>query len=185
MWAPRLTIAVWRWLACFPLALGLASPPLTPAEAAGKLPNNVIPAHYHTDNAHERRGQIVAFGRFVRRRSYRARTLALHRGDKAVAAARNIGDVASASAAIAERFAQCGDMDPQRALVNDRVGPGPGDELLFWERVAGAFDQCDQNVERATAETQRLPVVEQDSLRRDQPERSKDEGLVILRGERS
>jgi hypothetical protein len=41
--------AVRRWLACFLLALGLASPALTPAEAAGKLPNNVIPALYHTE----------------------------------------------------------------------------------------------------------------------------------------
>ena len=40
---------MWRWLACFLLALGLASPALTPAEAAGKLPNNVIPAHYRTE----------------------------------------------------------------------------------------------------------------------------------------
>ena len=31
-----------RWLACFLLALGLASPALTPAEAAGKLPNNAL-----------------------------------------------------------------------------------------------------------------------------------------------
>ena len=111
--------------------------------------------------------------------------LGRHRCDKAVAAARNVGDVARARAVIAERFAQRRDMDPQRALVDDRVGPGTGDELLFWERLARAFDQRDQNVECAAAEAQRLPFAEQHSLRWGQSERPEDEGLVILHAEPS
>jgi len=38
----------------------------------------------------------------------------------------NVGDVARARAVIAKRFAQRRDMDPQRALVDDRVGPRHG-----------------------------------------------------------
>jgi hypothetical protein len=74
-----------------------------------------------------------------------------------------------------EGLAQRRDMDPQRALVDHRVGPCTGDELLLWERLAGAFDQRDQNVQRATAEAQRLLIVEHDSLRRHQPERSREQ----------
>ena len=111
--------------------------------------------------------------------------LARHRCDKAVAPARNVGDVALALLAVPERLAQRRDMNPQRALVDDRIGPCTGDKLLLWERLAGAFDQCDQNVERATAEAQRLPFAEQHSLRRDQSERPEDEGLVILHAEPS
>jgi hypothetical protein len=56
------------------------------------------------------------------------------------------------------------------------------DQLFLGDRFAGVLDQRGQNVERTTSEAQRLPVVEQHSLRRDQPERSEDEGFVIHGG---
>jgi hypothetical protein len=40
-------------------------------------------------------------------------------------------------------------------------GQGVGDQLFLGDRFAGVLDQCDQNVERTTAEAPRLPVVEQ------------------------
>jgi hypothetical protein len=73
-------------------------------------------------------------------------------------------------------------VDPQGAVIDDGVGPGVGDQLFIGDHFAGVLDQCDQNVERATTEAQRLPVVEQRSLRRDQPERPEHEGLVIHGG---
>ena len=71
-------------------------------------------------------------------------------------------------------------MDPQGAVVDDRIGPGAGDQLFLGDRFAGVLDQCDQNVERTTTEAQRLPIVEQHSLRRDQPERSEGEGFFFI-----
>jgi hypothetical protein len=56
------------------------------------------------------------------------------------------------------------------------------DRLFSGDSFAGVLDQRDQNVERTTTEAQRLAIVEQHSLRRDQPERSEDEGFVIHGG---
>jgi hypothetical protein len=110
--------------------------------------------------------------------------LARHGRDKSVAPAGVVGDVAPARAAIAERLAQRCDMDPQGAVIDDRVGPGVSDQLFLGYRFAGALDQCDQNVERTTTEAHSLSVVEQNSLRRNQPERSEGEGLFIHRENR-
>jgi hypothetical protein len=73
-------------------------------------------------------------------------------------------------------------MNPQGAVVDDRIGPDVGDQLFLGDRFAGVLDQFGQNVERTTAEAQRLPIVEQRSLRRDQPERSEGEDFFIHRG---
>ena len=108
--------------------------------------------------------------------------LAHHRCDKDVASTGVVCDKAPARSAIPERLTQRCDMDPQGAVVDDRIGPGARDQLFLGDRLAGVLDQCDQNVERTTTEAQRLPIVEQRSLRRDQPERSEDEGFVIHGG---
>jgi len=110
--------------------------------------------------------------------------LARHRCNKAVTPAGVVGDVAPASAAIAKRLAQRRDMDPERTVVDDRIGPGAGDQLVLVDRLAGAFDERNQNIQRAAAEAQWFPVIEQYSLRRDQPERSEGEGLFIHRENR-
>ena len=110
------------------------------------------------------------------------RMLAHHRCDKGVAAAGVVGDIASARSAIPKRVPQRRDMDAQGAVIDDRIRPGAGDQLFLGDHFAGVLDQCDQNIERTTAEAQRLPVVKQHSLRRDQPERSEDKGLVIHGG---
>jgi hypothetical protein len=59
-----------------------------------------------------------------------------------------------------------------------------GDQLFPGDSLAGVLDQSDQNVERAITEANRLLVVEQHSLRREQPERSEGEGLFIHRENR-
>src|SRR5437868_4520902 len=71
-------------------------------------------------------------------------------------------------------------MNPQRALVDNCIGPGASYEFFLADRLAGAFDQRDQDIQRAAAETQRLPVVEQHPLR-DKAERSEGEGFFIHR----
>ena len=61
----------------------------------------------------------------------------------------------------------------QRVLLDD------GKPVRLGSR---ALDILITLVERTITEAQRLPVVEQRSLRWDQPERSEDEGFVIHRG---
>ena len=65
-----------------------------------------------------------------------------------------VGDVALAGTAIAERFAQRRNMDPEGGLFDDRVAPCPGDQLFFRDRLAGALDERNQNVERSAPEAQ-------------------------------
>jgi hypothetical protein len=60
-------------------------------------------------------------------------------------------------------------MNPQSRFVDDRIGPGAGDDLGLADRFAGAFDQRNEDIQRAAAEAQRLPVLEQQALRGDQP----------------
>src|ERR1700730_17093987 len=73
-------------------------------------------------------------------------------------------------------------MDPQRVLLDDRVGPGAGNEFFLADRLAGALDERHQDLQRAAAETQRLPLVEQHALGGDQSKRPEYEGLVIHGG---
>jgi hypothetical protein len=72
-------------------------------------------------------------------------------------------------------------MDPQGGFVDDRIGPSVGDEPILVDRLTSVFDERNQNIKSAAAEAQQLPVIEQQSLRGDQPERPEDEGLVIHR----
>jgi hypothetical protein len=83
--------------------------------------------------------------------------LARHRCDKGVTPAGVVGDPAPARAAVAKRLAQRRDMNPERTVVDDRIGPRAGDELIPVYRLAGAFDERDQDIESAAAEPQRFP----------------------------
>jgi len=134
-----------------------------------------------TDDARQLCGEIAAKPRPVRRRSGLLRLLGTHWRDEAVAAARDVGDEAIAAPAIAQRLAQRGDMDPQRPVVDDGIGPSAGDQLIPSDGLASAFDKCDEDIEGPCAEAQRLPVFEQLALRRDQAERSEGEGFFIHR----
>ncbi len=78
--------------------------------------------------------------------------LARHRCDKGVSPAGVVGDVAPAGAAVPKRLAQRGDMDPKRSLIDDRIGPGAGDQLILADRLAGAFDERDEDVQGPAAE---------------------------------
>ena len=105
--------------------------------------------------------------------------LTRHRCDKGVTPARIIGDEPPARAAVAKRFAQRRDMDPERTVVDDRIGPRAGNESILVDRLAGAFDQRGEDVQGPAAEPERFLIIEQQSLRGDQPERPEDEGLLI------
>ena len=74
---------------------------------------------------------IVGLPPKVRTLSVAQTMLARHRCDKGVTAAGDVGDEAVAAPSVTERPAQRGNIDPQRALVHNRVGPGAGDELIL------------------------------------------------------
>jgi len=93
-----------------------------------------------------------------------------------------VGDVAPAGPAIAERFAQRRNMDPEGGLFDDRVGPSPRDQLFFGDRLAGALEERSQNIERTAADAHRFPLLGQHAPGGDQPERSEGEDLFIHRG---
>src|SRR5262249_51847324 len=105
-----------------------------------------------------------------------------HRRNKGITSAGVVGDVALAGLAIAKGLAKRRYVDPQRAVINDRVGPGVSDQPLLGDRFASVLDQCDQNIERTTTEAHWPAIVEQHTLRRDQPERSEDERFIIHGG---
>jgi hypothetical protein len=60
--------------------------------------------------------------------------------------------VALARLAIPERLAQRRDVNPQRSLVNDRIGPGARDQLILADGLAGAFDKRNEDVQGPAAE---------------------------------
>ena len=93
------------------------------------------------DDACQLCGKVAAERGSVRRRSGLLPLLAPDRRDKVVAAARDVGDEAVATPSVAERLAHRSDMDPQGSLVDDRVGPGAGDELILVNCIAGALNE--------------------------------------------
>jgi hypothetical protein len=60
--------------------------------------------------------------------------------------------VALARLAVPERLAQRRDVNPQRSLVNDRIGPGARDQLILADGLAGAFDKRNEDVQGPAAE---------------------------------
>jgi len=83
-----------------------------------------------------------------------------YRRDKGITSAGVVGDVAPTGLAIAKGLAKRRYVDSQRALIDDRVGPGVSDQLFSGDRFTSVLDQCDQNIERTTTEAQWLAVVE-------------------------
>ncbi|MNP29582.1 hypothetical protein D3C76_1226140 [compost metagenome] len=74
--------------------------------------------------------------------------------DKAVAALGHGDDVALASLAVAEGFAQGGHVHPQVDLFHHAVGPDFSDQLLLADHLAGVFQQDQQDVHGASAQAQ-------------------------------
>ena len=105
----------------------------------------------------------------------------MDRCDKAVAAPRNVGDVALAALAIAERAPQSGNVDLEIALFHEDVGPDAVEQLLLAQNLAGPFEQSDEDITCPTAEMNRLVAVQQELLRGKQPE-AVERNLVRLVG---
>src|ERR1700758_5029629 len=111
------------------------------------------------DDACERCRKIAGLGHPGWRGGCRSRVLARHWCDKGVTSPGLVGDVALAGTAITERFAQRRNMDPEGGLFDDRVRSSPRDQLFFRDRLAGALDERNQNVEGSAPEAQGFPVL--------------------------
>ena len=61
-------------------------------------------------------------------------------------------------------------MDSEITLVDESVGPNPGDQLVLADEFTGTFDQRGQDIERAASETNGLVVFQQELSRWKQAE---------------
>src|ERR1700687_5275135 len=121
-----------------------------------------------SDRPRQRRPETL-----IDRSGRRRRLRVLHdcdRCNEAVATPRNVDDVAVSFTPIAERAAQCRDVNRKVGGANERVRPDPCDELLFADQLSRAFEQRDEDIESATAEMDRLLCLHEQPLPRQQPE---------------
>jgi hypothetical protein len=63
-------------------------------------------------------------------------------------------------------------VDFEIALLDDNVGPRASHELAFGDKLAGTLDQCGQDLQSTTAETNGSFTFEQELLRRKESERA-------------
>ena len=61
----------------------------------------------------------------------------------------------------AKRAAQRGNMELEIAFDDEGMGPDPRDQLRLADQLAGTFDESDQEIESATAETDGLVTFQQ------------------------
>jgi len=75
--------------------------------------------------------------------------------DKAVASAGDIGHIPRAGLPVAKRLAKADQLRPKTALVDDDVRPGVRHQVALADDFARTFDQQDQDIERAAAQSKR------------------------------
>jgi len=75
--------------------------------------------------------------------------------------------------------AQGAHLNLQVRFFDECLRPGFGDQLLFADHLAGAFDQRGQNVKSAAAHPHRLVALEQEPLRCKEPVRAKRDRVFV------
>src|SRR6266446_6689778 len=105
-----------------------------------------------------------------------------YRGDEIVTPSRNCDDVAVPALAVAEGTAQSAHLNLEIRFFDVRFRPGPRDQFLFADHLAGALDQSRQNVKGAAAEPHRLVALEQKPLRCKEPVRAKRDRVFVHEG---
>ncbi len=111
----------------------------------------------------------------------RRRIQHLDRRYEGVAPAGHIHDVAAAKLAVTQRPAQPGDVDPKVALLDERIRPHAGDQVILADDLPGSTDQGNEDVQGASADRDLLFALEQELLRRQQTEWAKYERLPGVR----
>jgi hypothetical protein len=90
--------------------------------------------------------------------------------------------VAILALSVAKGATQSADLDLQIGLPDEGLRPGAGYQLLLADHLAGAFDQSGEDVKGAAAEPHWLVALQQEPLRRKQPERTKRDRASIQLG---
>ncbi|MGY4451860.1 hypothetical protein ACVWZR_006520 [Bradyrhizobium sp. i1.3.1] len=121
------------------------------------LLDDLLPSDHFRERRGKGTGRCNVHGGLSGRRSRVS-----ERGDKAVAAAGHIDDITGRLAGIAQRLAQCRDVEAQAALVDIDVGPDALDQLSLVDDFAGALGEEDQNIERAAADVKRRALLLQE-----------------------
>ena len=82
------------------------------------------------------------------------------RRDEAVAAAGNVRDVAIARLAIAQGAAERGNVDPEIAVLDERIGPDATHQLLIAQQLTSALNERCQDLAGAAAEVNGRVAIE-------------------------
>src|SRR5580704_17929483 len=95
------------------------------------------------------------------------------RRHKAIAAPGDRGNVSDAGFPIRQRATERANMDFEIGFVDEDMGPGSRDQLRFAHRLARTFDEGDQEIESAIANTDGIVAFEQQSSCREQSKGTK------------
>ncbi|MER8479210.1 hypothetical protein NKH43_25680 [Mesorhizobium sp. M1163] len=101
-------------------------------------------------------------GRLSRyRRRRRIHVVSHNRGDKAVAAARDIDDIPRSVLAVLKGPAQRCHVDPDARFIDDYALPYEIKQLVPADNVAGTLYQGDQEIQRTGSDPHRLAIPQQ------------------------
>ena len=138
--------------------------------------DNIVAA----DDPFERRRRLLVVFAPCRRGRCRVLSLARHRRNKAIAAARDSGNVSRSFSVVSEDLAQCCDMYPQSGLIHERIGPRASDQPILRDGLASTLNKRDENVKGPATEAERLPIfAQQHPLRRGNQDRSEAKGFFL------
>lgn len=116
------------------------------------------------------------------RRIVPTRLLSGQRRHEAVAAAGDRRDVANPLPTVSERLAKAGDLEPQAALVDKRVGPHLCEKIPLPDDLVRPRDQRGQDINGPISDLDRYPVPRQQPLpRREQEGPERDEVAAARR----
>jgi hypothetical protein len=87
---------------------------------------------------------------------------------KAIAAPRDIDNESTPIASVAQRAAQCRNMDSEVGRLDKQVGPNPSYQLLLTDQLARPFKQDNEHLHGATADRHRFVSFQQKKLCRQQ-----------------
>src|ERR1700677_2539241 len=87
-----------------------------------------------------------------------------HCASKAVATARDVGNVADRGVPVIESFAKAGDLSTDTTLIDDQPPPGATVEVMFADNFRRLLEQRDQDVEGTAANLHRNAVLFEQSF---------------------
>jgi hypothetical protein len=92
-------------------------------------------------------------------------------GDEAVALPGNIDDESVAVSSVAQRAAQCRNMDGKIGRLDKNTGPNASHQLLLTDKLTWSLKQNNQDLQSTASEGRGLLAFKQKKLRREQAKR--------------